>query len=280
MKFIGAHVSFSNGIDKIAINAKKINATAFAFFTKNQLQWKSKPLQMNIVEKFKKNCIKYGYKKNQIIAHASYLINLGHPNIHKLEKSRKAFIEEIKRCEMLGVNLLNIHPGSHLNEITIDQCISRISESINITLSKTNNVIVVLENTSGQGSNIGFLFEQLIEIINNIEDKNRIGVCLDTCHAFTSIYDLRTKQDCYKTFYKFNKIIGFKYLRAMHLNDSKRQFYSRIDRHQSLGKGYIGYNAFSYIMKDSRFENIPLILETIKPSLWNKEIKWLKSQYT
>ncbi|BGI50736.1 MAG: deoxyribonuclease IV [Arsenophonus endosymbiont of Ceratovacuna japonica] len=278
MKFIGAHVSSSGGIDKSIFRAHEINATSFAFFTKNQRQWQTTPLKLEVIKKFKINCKKYDFKPNQILSHNSYLINLGHPENEELKKSRSAFLDEMQRCEQLGISLLNFHPGSHLNKISIDECLERITESININLALTKNVIAVIENTAGQGSNLGFKFEHLATIIKGIKNKKRIGVCLDTCHAFAAGYDLRTNEACNDTFIKFNKIIGFKYIRAMHLNDAKSQFASHIDRHQSLGNGNIGYTAFTYIMKDNRFNNIPLILETINPKIWTQEISWLKSQ--
>lgn len=278
MKFVGAHVSAAGGVDQAVLRAHEINATAFALFTKNQRQWQAPPLKPETVEQFKLNCEKYGFDQQQILPHDSYLINLGHPETEALKKSRAAFLDEMQRCEQLGITLLNFHPGSHLNKISVDVCLTRIAESINITLAQTKNVIAVIENTAGQGSNLGFKFEHLAAIIEDIEDKQRVGVCLDTCHAFAAGYDLRTKEACDNTFAQFNKIVGFQYLRAMHLNDAKSQFASHVDRHQSLGEGNIGYTAFSYIMKDNRFDNIPLILETINPELWPQEIAWLKSQ--
>ncbi|MDR5616142.1 deoxyribonuclease IV [Arsenophonus sp.] len=278
MKFVGAHVSAAGGVDQAVLRAHEINATAFALFTKNQRQWQAPPLKPETVEQFKLNCEKYGFDQQQILPHDSYLINLGHPETEALKKSRAAFLDEMQRCEQLGITLLNFHPGSHLNKISVDVCLARIAESINITLAQTKNVIAVIENTAGQGSNLGFKFEHLAAIIEDIEDKQRVGVCLDTCHAFAAGYDLRTKEACDNTFAQFNKIVGFQYLRAMHLNDAKSQFASHVDRHQNLGEGNIGYTAFSYIMKDNRFDNIPLILETINPELWPQEIAWLKSQ--
>lgn len=280
MKFIGAHVSGSGGADQAVLRAHEINGSAFALFIKNQRQWRAPPLKKEIIKQFKINCKKYNFSKNQILPHSSYLINLGHPETEGLKKSRIAFLDEMRYCEQLGISLLNFHPGSHLNKITVDICLSRIAESINITLEKTKNVIAVIENTSGQGSNLGFKFEHIATIIENVEDKQRIGVCLDTCHTFTAGYDLRTKEDCDNTFNKFNKIIGFQYLRAMHLNDTKSQFASHIDRHQNLKKGNIGHTPFTYIMKDNRFNNIPLILETIDSKIWPQEIEWLKSLNT
>ncbi|EOX2922733.1 deoxyribonuclease IV [Providencia stuartii] len=279
MKYVGAHVSASGGVDQAVIRAHEINATAFALFTKNQRQWKAPPLSEEVIEKFKANCAKYGYGKHQILPHDSYLINLGHPEQEALEKSRIAFIDEMQRCEQLGIDLLNFHPGSHLKKIDIDDCLARIAESINIALNETQGVIAVIENTAGQGSNLGYRFEHLAKIIEDVDDKSRVGVCIDTCHAFAAGYDLRTEEACEETFKQFSDIVGFEYLKGMHLNDAKSEFASRVDRHHSLGEeGNIGYTPFSYIMKDPRFDGIPLILETINPDIWPQEIAWLKSQ--
>lgn len=278
MKFIGAHVSAAGGVFNAPINAHEIGATAFALFTKNQRQWQAKPLDEETITKFKENCIKYGYESHQILPHDSYLINLGHPEIEALQKSREAFLDEMQRCEQLGLTLLNFHPGSDLKKISIDDCLARIAESINWALSETKNVTAVIENTAGQGSNLGYQFEQLAQIIEQVEDKSRVGVCLDTCHAFAAGYDLRSKSKCEETFNEFSDIVGFNYLKGMHLNDAKSEFASHVDRHHSLGQGNIGYDAFEYIMQDSRFDNIPLILETIDDSIWKDEIAWLKSK--
>ncbi|AKC32009.1 deoxyribonuclease IV [Candidatus Pantoea carbekii] len=278
MKYIGAHVSILGGVDKAVIRAHDIKATAFALFTKNQRQWHATQLSEKIIHAFKNACKKYGFSSSQILPHISFLINLGHPDKQVLEKSRAAFLNEMQRAEQLGLTLLNFHPGSHLQKIDQQTCLKRISESINIVLNKTNHVTAVIENTAGQGSNIGFRFEHLAKIIENVEDQSRIGVCIDTCHTFASGYDLRTEQDCIKTFSEFNEIIDFKYLRGMHLNDTKSTLGGRIDRHHSLGQGNIGKIAFNWIMKNPRFDNIPLILETINPCIWTNEIKWLKSQ--
>lgn len=277
-KYIGAHVSAAGGVDQAVIRAHEIGATAFALFTKNQRQWHATPLTEEGIHKFKQACELYHYSAKQILPHDSYLINLGHPNTEQLEKSRAAFLDEMQRCQQLGIELLNFHPGSNLGEITVTVCLARIAESINLTLDKTKQVIAVIENTAGQGSNLGYKFEQLAEIIEQVEDKTRIGVCIDTCHTFAAGYDLRTVQNCIDTFQQFDHIVGFNYLRAMHLNDAKSQFASRVDRHESLGKGNIGETVFTYIMQDPRFDNIPLILETINPEIWPREIAWLKSQ--
>lgn len=280
MKFIGAHVSAAGGLENAAIRAHELGATAFALFTKNQRQWKAPELTEDIITHFKQACERYHYTPAQILPHDSYLINLGHPEQEALEKSRVAFIDEMSRCQQLGLTLLNFHPGSHLKKIPIDECLQRIAESINIALEQTEGVTAVIENTAGQGSNLGFRFEHLAAIIDGVGDKSRVGVCIDTCHAFAAGYDLRTEADCERTFADFERIVGFKYLRGMHLNDAKSEFASRVDRHHSLGAGNIGLTPFQWIMSDRRFDGIPLILETVDADIWAQEIAWLKAQQT
>lgn len=276
MKHIGAHVPTAGGVETAPVNAHEIGATAFALFTKNQRQWTAKPLTEESIRRFKENCEKFGYKAEHILPHDSYLINLGHPEREGLEKSRAAFLDEMQRCEQLGLKLLNFHPGSHLNKISLEECLDRIAESINLTLDKTEGVTAVIENTAGQGSNVGHEFWHLRYIIDRVEDKSRVGVCLDTCHSFTAGYDFLTDYD--NVFREFDETVGFQYLRGMHLNDSKKEMGSRVDRHESLGKGFIGFPFFERLMKDPRFDHIPLILETIDETLWTEEIKWLKEQ--
>ena len=276
MKKIGAHVSASGGVSNAPKNAALISANAFAFFTKNQRQWNAKKLDEKEINLFKIECLNNNIEVDHILPHDSYLINLGHPEKDKLNKSRDAFQIEMQRCQELGLRFLNFHPGSHLNKISEKDCLYYISESINIALQKTNNVTAVIENTAGQGSNLGYRFEHLAEIIKNIDDKERVGVCIDTCHAFAAGYDLRTLKDSEKTFDEFNKIIGYKYLKGMHLNDSKKPLGSRVDRHHSLGYGEIGLDVFKFIMRNKNFDNIPMILETINPEIWEKEIMMLR----
>jgi deoxyribonuclease-4 len=280
MKFIGAHVSAAGGLENAAIRAHELEATAFALFTKNQRQWRAAPLTDEVISNFKRACEKYHYGPGQILPHDSYLINLGHPVEEALEKSREAFIDEMERCMQLGLTLLNFHPGSHLMQIPEEECLARIAQSINIALDKTEGVTAVIENTAGQGSNLGFRFEHLAAIIDGVEDKSRVGVCIDTCHAFAAGYDLRTEEDCENTFAEFERIVGFEYLSGMHLNDAKSAFGSRVDRHNSLGEGNIGHTPFAWIMRDNRFDGIPLILETTNPDIWAEEIAWLKAQQT
>jgi deoxyribonuclease-4 len=277
MKYVGAHVSAEGGVQNAPINADSIGARAFALFTKNQRQWFSNPLTAAAIDAFRKNCEKLNFKPFQILAHDSYLINLGHPEKEPLEKSRNSFLDEMKRCELLGLDRLNFHPGSHLNGLTAEECLKRIAESINIVLSKTKGVTAVIENTAGQGTNLGYTFEQIRQIIDNVDDRSRVGVCIDTCHAYTSGYDVKTENGFNDTFRKFGDIIGFGYLKGMHINDSKKDFGTRVDRHENLGMGFLGEDTFSFIMNDNRFDNMPLILETPEESLWESEIKKLYS---
>ena len=277
MKRVGAHVSAGGGVENAPLNAKAIGAKAFALFTKNQRQWKAKPLTNDNIDKFRQNCEDAGYLPEHVLPHDSYLINLGHPEKEGLKKSRDAFLDEMQRCEQLGLKLLNFHPGSHLKKIEEDACLKRIAESINIALDKTKGVSAIIENTAGQGTNMGFMFEHLATIIDNVDDKKRVGVCLDTCHTFTAGYDLRTKKAFKATMDEFEKIVGFKYLSAMHLNDSKPDLGARVDRHQSIGKGKLGVDPFRFIMNDKRFDEIPMVLETIDDTIWAEEIKLLYS---
>ncbi len=277
MKYVGAHVSAEGGVHNAPVNANKIGAKAFALFTKNQRQWFSAPLTQSAITDFRENCEKYDYKPFQILPHDSYLINLGHPEKEPLDKSRAAFLDEMKRCEQLGLDKLNFHPGSHLKLTGIEECLKIIAESINITLAKTKGVIAVIENTAGQGTNLGHTFEQIRFIIDHVEDKSRVGVCIDTCHAYSSGYDVKTAAGFSATFQKFDELIGFSYLKGMHLNDTKKEFGSRVDRHETLGNGLLGEEPFSFIMNDSRFDNMPLILETPDETLWEAEIKRLYS---
>ena len=276
MKYFGAHISASGGVENAIKNAKDIGATAFALFTKNQRQWIAPELTQKQIELFRAMMAEAGYAAAQILPHDSYLINLGHPDADGLEKSRESFFEEMRRCELLGLDRLNFHPGSHLKRISEEGSLDRIAESINMALERSKGVTAVLENTAGQGSNLGFRFEHLAYIIDKVEDKSRVGVCLDTCHTFAAGYDLRTKEALDATFAEFDKVVGFGYLRGMHLNDAMRPLGSRIDRHSPLGDGEIGWECFRYIASDPRFDNIPLILETPDEERWATEIAKLK----
>ncbi len=275
MKYIGAHVSASGGVFNAPINATKIGAKAFALFTKNQRQWSAKELDNKTIDKWFEELEKSKIEPKHILPHDSYLINLGHPEEEKRQKSLNSFIHELQRCEILGLDRLNFHPGSHLRKISEEECLNRIALSMNQAIEATKDVKLVIENTAGQGSNLGYKFEHLAYIIDKIEDKSRVGVCIDTCHMFTAGYDIRTKEAYDKTWKEFDNIIGKHYLMGMHLNDSKPELGSRVDRHHSLGMGQIGWDAFKFIMNDQRMENIPLILETIDEEIWEEEIKTL-----
>ena len=275
MKYIGAHVSASGGVENAPLNANAIGAKAFALFTRNQRQWKSSPLTKKSISLFKERCEEFGYEAKHILPHDSYLINLGHPDPDGLQKSRDAFLDEMQRCEQLGLDRLNFHPGSHLNELPVDDCLARIAESINRTLDQTAGVCAVIENTAGQGTNLGYTFEQIAAIIDRVEDKTRVGVCIDTAHTLAAGYDIKTEQGFTETFRHFDEVIGFSYLRGMHLNDSKKDLATRVDRHDSIGKGVMGMTTFKMLMADPRFDDIPLILETPDESIWAEEISYL-----
>ncbi|MFZ0728190.1 MAG: deoxyribonuclease IV [Desulfobacterales bacterium] len=276
MKYIGAHVSAAGGVKNAPLNAKAIGATAFALFTKNQRQWKTRPLTDESIRRFKENCAAEGYTADQILPHDSYLINLGHPEQAGLEKSRTAFIDEMSRCRQLGLKYLNFHPGSHLKKMSEEACLARIAESINLALSQTRGVTAVIENTAGQGTNLGYRFEHLAAIIDGVEDRSRVGVCLDTCHSFSAGYDLVTPQGYEKTLTHFDAVVGFSYLKGLHLNDGKKPMGSRVDRHESIGEGTLGLEVFRMIMNDPRFDDIPMILETPNDSRWAEEIRMLQ----
>ena len=277
MKYIGAHVSASGGVENAPMNAHGIGATAFALFTRNQRQWRSAPLPAKSIELFKARCEEFGYTADHILPHDSYLINLGHPEEEGLQKSRDAFLDEMTRCEQLGLRLLNFHPGSHLGKMEPDACLTRIAESINWALERTHDVCAVIENTAGQGTNLGYTFEQIAYIINKVDDKSRVGVCIDTAHTLAAGYDIKTPEGFADTFRRFDEVIGYSYLRGMHINDSKKDLGSRVDRHDSIGKGVMGMETFRLIMNDPHFDNIPLILETPNEEIWPEEIRLLYS---
>lgn len=275
MKRIGAHVSAQGGVQNTPLNAMSIGARAFALFTKNQRQWQARPLELETIAAFRRNLETSGIAPRHVLPHDSYLINLAHPDAEALARSRDAFLDEMRRCRQLGLGLLNFHPGATLGRISEEAALQRVAEGLNRVLEQVPEVTAVIENTAGQGSTLGHRFEHLARIIEGVEDKSRVGVCLDTCHLFTAGYDLRTEAACERTFAEFDRQVGFRYLRGMHLNDAKPDLGSRVDRHESLGKGRLGWTPFAYIMNDPRFEEIPLILETIDEGLWAEEIRGL-----
>lgn len=277
MKFIGAHISLNGDLSLIPEVANSIGAKAFALFTGSTSRWKSKEISDEEAMKFKENCKLFGFTPEVILPHDNFLINLGSPDRQKLHLSKASFLDEMRRCEKLGLKLLNFHPGSHLNEMTPEECLDRIAESLNIILDKTSGVTAVLENTAGQGSNLGYKFDQLARIIDKIEDKSRIGVCIDTCHAYSAGYDIATKEGYDATWREFDEVIGHHYLKGIHLNDDKRELGSRIDRHEKIGSGTLGKEFFKRFMNDDRFDNMPIILETPNEEEWKEEIAWLYS---
>ncbi len=277
MKFIGAHVSAGGGVENAPVNAGDIRAKAFALFTKNQKQWKAAPLTEKSIRLFRENCVKFGYLPEHIMPHDGYLINPGSPDKEMLGKSREALLDEMQRCEQLGLKMLNFHPGAHLNKMSEEDCIKVIAESINEVLEYTKGVTAVIENTAGQGSAIGYKFEHLRAIIDLVEDQSRVGVCFDTCHGYAAGYDIKSEEGYEKTFREFDLVVGLSYLRGLHLNDAKKGLGSRVDRHESIGKGELGMETFIRLMNDPRFDEMPIILETPDEDLWAREIEWLYS---
>lgn len=277
MKYIGAHVSASGGVSNAILAAEAIGANAFALFTRNQRSWVSKPLSNEEIHAFKTLLVERGFDPRYVLPHDSYLINLGCPDEENLQKSRAAFLDELQRCDQLGLPLMNFHPGSHLNKISEEECLDQIAQEINKALDQTEQVTAVIENTAGQGSNLGFRFSQIARIISGVNDKSRVGVCIDTCHTFAAGYDLSTDMGYDFTFEEFDREIGFGYLKAIHMNDSKKGVGSKVDRHETLGNGCIGKAFFERFMKDPRFDNMPIILETPDPTIWAQEIAWLRS---
>lgn len=271
-------MSAGGGVCNAILNAEAIGADAFALFTRNQRSWTSKPLAQPEVHAFRDLLAERGFDPAFVLPHDSYLINLGSPDEATLQKSRAAFLDEMSRAQQLGLRLLNFHPGSHLNRMGEEECLDQIAREINLALEQTEGVTAVIENTAGQGSNLGWRFEHLARIIEGVENKSRVGVCIDTCHAMAAGYDISTEMGYNFTFDEFERVVGFRYLRAMHLNDSKKGAGSHVDRHESLGLGAIGQDCFARLMRDARFDGIPLILETPDPIRWPDEIKWLRSQ--
>ena len=274
-KYIGAHVSASGGVGNAVLNAEAIGATAFALFTRNQRSWVSKPLPQQEIDGFKALLRERGFEPKYVLPHDSYLINLGSPDEETLAKSRAAFLDEMHRAQLLGLTLLNFHPGSHLGRISEEECLDQIAREINLALSQTEGVTAVIENTAGQGTNLGWRFEHIARIIEGVDDKSRVGVCIDTCHTLAAGYDLSTEMGYQFTMEEYERVIGLKYLRAVHLNDSKKGAGSHVDRHETLGNGALGRDFFVRFMNDSRFDNMPIILETPDPSRWADEIRWL-----
>ncbi len=277
MKYIGAHTSSAGGVENAVAEAVRIGGNALALFTRNQKSWVSKPLDPKNIAAFKEALQKADIQPKHVLPHDSYLINLGNPTEEGLQKSRAAFLDEMQRAEQLGLTLVNFHPGSHLNQISPEACLDLIAESVNLALSQTTTAVAVIENTAGQGTNLGYDFAHLARIIAGINDKSRVGVCIDTCHTFAAGYDLSTEAGYEETFQQFDRVVGFNYLRGIHLNDSKKGAGSHVDRHESIGQGMLGEAFFGRLMRDPRFDDMPIILETPNEELWPEEIRYLRS---
>ena len=276
-KHIGAHVSATGGICNAILNAEAIGADAFALFTRNQRSWVSKPLADEEVHAFRDLLAERGFDRRFVLPHDSYLINLGSPDGETLAKSRAAFLDEMRRAQQLGLHMVNFHPGAHLGRMSDEECLDQIAAEINQALGQTEGVTAVIENTAGQGSNLGYKFSHLARIIAGVPDKTRVGVCIDPCHTFAAGYDISNEMGYGFTFEEFDREVGAQYLKAVHLNDSKKPLASRVDRHETLGNGCIGRWFFSRFMHDPRFDDMPIILETPDPAGWAGEISWLRS---
>ncbi|KJE93875.1 endonuclease IV [Capsaspora owczarzaki ATCC 30864] len=281
-RLVGYHVSTAGGVQNAPVNAALVGATAFAMDTRSKRKWDSPPYTAATIQAFRKACCEHGYQPHQILPHGSYLINAGSPVPEILAKSRAALIEEVQRCEQLGLSQYNFHPGSTVGLCTTEKCIETIAESIDLAVGASKAVTVVVESMTGSGNVIGGKFEHLRDIIAHVKDKTRIGVCLDTCHMFAAGFDLRTRAEYDKVMNDFDRIVGFQYLRGLHLNDSKGELGCNRDRHENIGKGKLGLSAFELIMNDERFRNIPMILETpvsaeVESDGYKKEIELLQS---
>lgn len=268
MDLFGAHVSISGGIENAILSGNELQCNAIQIFSKQQLRWNAKPLLEKEIAPYRESIKKSAIKS--VIIHDSYLINLGSPDKENLIKSREAFLEEVIRAESLNAAGLVLHPGSHGNKITEDECMKVIAESIAITLDKTKGFTTKLfiENTAGQGNTVGYTFEQLAKIIDLVSGKDRIGVCFDTCHAFASGYEIRNEKAYEEIFRRFNDLIGLDKIHVFHINDSKRDRGTRVDRHENIGIGLMGKEPFRYLVNDIRFKNIPMILETPGGDAW------------
>lgn len=281
-KRVGAHISAAGGVFNSFDNNSAVSGKAFACFLKSQRKWASPPLTDSDVSKFNEKALEFNFDRKFILPHGSYLINLANPDPEMRSKSFDNFIDDLQRCHRFGISLYNFHPGSTVGKCSVSQALDHISESINRAHSVVPDVIVVLETMAGQGNVVGSKFEELRDIIAKVQDKSRIGVCIDTCHIFSAGYDIRSKKAYDKTMEKFDSTVGFKYLKGVHLNDSKTGFNEGKDRHENIGKGKIGLNTFKYIMNDPRFDNIPMVLETPASEsdsieIYSKEIELLYS---
>ena len=260
--FVGAHVSSAGGVQNAVMNSVHIGANAFALFLKSQRKWANPPLADDQCSNWHTNCAHQSYDaKQHVLPHGSYLVNLAHTDPMRTKQAYDAFIDDLKRCERLGIHLYNFHPGNVAGKMR-PEAIAHLASNLNKAHKETSNVVTVLENMAAGGNVIGSTFEDLRDIIELVEDKSRVGICLDTCHAFAGGYDLRTPQALEETLQHLDDLVGVKYLRALHLNDSKAPYQSHRDLHANIGTGFLGLRAFHAIMNESRFEGLPMVLET------------------
>lgn len=258
---LGAHVSIAGGVFNAIANGERIGANAIQIFSKNQTRWVAKPLSDEDAKKFRDAWRRSGIR--EVVIHDSYLINLGSPDPDLLKKSREAFLDEMDRAEKLGVRWLVFHPGSHMNAGE-EAGLTTIADSLNWLISQrpAYKIRLLLETTAGQGTNLGYTFEQLAYIWDRVEEKSRLGICLDTAHLFAAGYDLRSEEAYEETLQKFDTILGLQNLYAIHINDSKKDLGSRVDRHDHIGEGLLGLETFRRIVNDPRLKSIPKLLET------------------
>jgi deoxyribonuclease-4 len=275
VKLLGTHVSTAGGVATAPQRAGELGISALAMFVKNQRRWEAKPLSEEEAAAFRAGCQEHAIDPGNVLVHAGYLINLGSPDQEVLRKSRAGFLDELQRCAQLGLTLFNFHPGGHRGEMETEACLDQIGGWINLALDQVPDVIAVLESTAGQGYNLGHTFEELAALIDRVEDKTRVGVCLDTCHTFAAGYDVRSAAGYSATMEEFERVVGLGYLKGAHVNDSKAGLGSRVDRHHTLGDGQMGLEPFRLLMNDTRFDAMPLILETLEDSTWPEQVALL-----
>ncbi|WKX93691.1 hypothetical protein Q1695_011170 [Nippostrongylus brasiliensis] len=261
-KCLGSHVSAAGSVEQAIYNAGAEGNRCMALFVRNQRQWNAKPMDEDTVDRWNRAIKETGFPLSQILPHGSYLMNPGSPDPEKLEKSRTAMLDECKRCERLGIQLYNFHPGSTTGDCTVEECLKTVAATIDYIVDNTDFIVMVVETMAGQGNTVGSTFEQIRDIISMVKNKDRVGVCIDTCHIFAAGYDIRTQAAYDKTMQEFDDVVGLKYLKAFHLNDSKGGLGCRADRHENIGRGRIGKAGFKCIMDDKRLDGIPLVLET------------------
>lgn len=275
MPNFGAHMSIAGGLEKAVERIMRVNGTALQIFSKNQRQWKSKPLEQKQIDAFLDACADWG--DHPIAVHDSYLINLGSPKEDGVEKSVAAFAHELERAEQLNIPYVVMHPGAHLGS-NVEEALKRVAKNLDRALleSRTERVMILLENTAGQGTTLGRSFAELAAIIQHSDNADRLGVCIDTCHAYAAGYDIATEEGYKATFDEFEATVGIDRLKFMHVNDSKGGLGSHLDRHDHIGQGLLGEDTFARLVNDPRFIDLPMVLETPKGEDLSEDIKNLE----